>query len=115
MHYAVFEGQSRQYEVPYVDYPAGFLERLSLDATFENLTEGLSSQYGYTILDDSVVRAGGHQGRELRAKSQDGKTSMRIRLFVVRNRMYDVRAAGPQEEAFSPEADKFFDSFTLLK
>jgi hypothetical protein len=115
VHYAVSEGQGRQYGVSYVDYPAGFFEGLSLNVISENMSKMLSSQNGYSILGDSAVRAGGHEGRELRAESQDGKTSMRIRLFVVKDRMYDVTVLGAGEEAFSPEPDKFFDSYTLLK
>jgi len=115
LHQVVFDGQQRHYEVSYADYRLKLLQAIDLDAAVENFRQVLVVQHGYELLEDSIVSAGEYRGRELKAASTIDEQSGRWRLFVVGNRLYSVTVTAPGTEAFSQEADKFFDSFRVVR
>lgn len=111
-HWVVFTWQDSVYAVIYVDYPESFVQQIGSDGIFDNMRDGFKSQFA--LLDELVISLDKYTGRELRVKSIDEANSMRLRLFLIENRLYQVTIASPGEEAFSKDMDQFFDSFKLL-
>jgi hypothetical protein len=58
---------------------------------------------------------GKYKGLEMLVESAEKRALMRIRLFVVGDRIYSLTAVGRKELIEAPETQKFFDSFELLK
>jgi hypothetical protein len=79
-------------------------ERL-LDAAGQGFTTN-----GGKLLSQENLSMNGHPGREVTYTDQDGTTS-KARIFIVRQRLYQLHAIASQ----SQDVKKFFDSFKLIK
>jgi hypothetical protein len=104
------------YLVSYSDYPRNVLTsdpQAVLDA-FRN--SAITSVEG-KLLSERPISIDGYLGRELEIKiADDPDTAMvRLRIYLVGNRLYYVYTLAPEERASSPNVGKFLDSFKLVR
>ncbi len=105
------------YEVHYLEYPESFTDTLNTKSTHalfngtqttninsENIE--LTSSYNIKIL--------GHLGREYRWKDNITSELMRVRLYMVSNRMYILIVKTNGKNNFNVGINQFFESFELI-
>jgi hypothetical protein len=119
LHTKELDQGEKGYFVGYIDLPPDPPPDAKLKEEALNLfRDGMSRSPNITGLQsEKRITIGEHPGRELlynmKVGGQTGK--MKIRLYVVGNRMYQVAAAGTGTIAESPESQRFLDSFELTK
>jgi hypothetical protein len=104
------------YIASYSDYPRNVLTsdpQAILDA-FRN--SAVASVEG-KLLNERSISIDGYLGRELKIKiADDADTAIvRLRIYLVGNRLYYIYTLAPEERASSPSVDKFLDSFKLVR
>jgi hypothetical protein len=108
--------ENRRYDysfaIAYCDYPANLLQA-SAKAGLDGARDGiLANTQGAKLQKETPIALSGHPGRDLTVDVA-GKAKMRIKLYLVKNRLYQLvvvqSGARPSAEAVA----KFFDSFRL--
>jgi hypothetical protein len=61
---------------------------------------------------EKKLKLGSHPGRELHFEVE-GKGLVRLRMYVVKDKLYQLLVAGPKNQVTSKDADKFLESFKL--
>jgi len=95
--------------------PAGESEeqtQMRLDVSREG---ALKTIKGKLIKETKIALDGKYPGRDIEAASPDGKQSVRMRIYYVGTRLYQVMLVGTPTSIASPDAAKFLDSFALTK
>ncbi len=108
-----FEERSGDFTVAWSDpQPAratpGTLEQLDLacNRAIDNLQGKALSRRSITL--------GNHPGREMLVEGPDGKVVVRLRLYLVNGRLYQVAAGGARWWVDRGTTDKVLDSFAVL-
>jgi hypothetical protein len=118
----MFETQlgNMEYAVGYVDLPPDKLKQYKTATLLSNMSQHAASAPNGRILSSKAIKLGSYPGHEIIAdgvSSTDSseKKVLRMRLYLVGNRLYEVLQAAPKSQSQLPDIQKFFDSFTLLK
>jgi TonB family protein len=111
---------SAYYGVTYIEYPSSIEGGGDVKAFLDGMIGAGVKGIGGTLLEEEDTPLDGHPGRFVRVQAGDGYV-MRIRSYVVGNRIYQIsitmrEAGAPQAIArFHDEtAAKFLDSFRLV-
>jgi hypothetical protein len=78
---------------------------------------GVKEVSGKIVKDDEITLDGKYPGRDFTADvpSVGGQSGqMRVRLYLVRGRLFQIMVVGKKSFLESAEVGKFFDSFTFL-
>jgi hypothetical protein len=104
------------YLVSYGDYPQNVLAR-NPQAALDAFGDGAVASMEGKLLSERAISTNGHLGRELEIRLADdsGAAIVRLRIYVVGNRLYTVYTLAPEERASSPNVEKFLDSFKLVR
>jgi hypothetical protein len=104
----------KAYLVAWDDYAPGHLTKANptmiLDAAQGALLKGVNG----TLRNSKAVTIGGYPGREFLFDTPDHNTG-KVRVYVVRNRLYQVWYLGPTGQETRPDVDKFLNSFQLTR
>lgn len=65
-----------------------------------------------TLVEESDVMLGEYAGRQLEVSGSEGY--IKLRVYLVEERLYLLLAASETQEKFPPAGDRFFNSFKLL-
>jgi hypothetical protein len=106
------------YLANYTEYPdsavnSGMKEKLK--DIFRNSIDGAVSNVKGKLLSEKNVSIGGFEGREARIDFQDGMAVIRIRMFLVHNKMYMLETITETSKDNNASITKFMDSFKLIK
>jgi len=102
--------------VTYADYPDTFRD-VDPKTILNGVRDGLKGTDGKVALDEKVTLGKDEdkvEGREFRIEAGT-KTAVRVRVFLVDTRLYQVMVTGTKETVNSKAATEFLDSFKLLK
>ena len=102
--------------VTYADYPETFRE-VDPKTILNGVRDGLKGIDGKVALDEKVILgkdADKVEGREFRIEAGT-KTAVRVRVYLVETRLYQVMVTGTKETVNSKAATEFLDSFKLVK
>ncbi|MEQ6124506.1 hypothetical protein AAON49_09915 [Pseudotenacibaculum sp. MALMAid0570] len=105
------------YQLSYLDYPLSFTDTLTVDHIYalfngaqntniNSKTAELIGVFNHKIL--------GYTGREFRWKDTETKNLIRIRFYLVKNRMYILTVRTEEKNNFNVGINQFFDSFELI-
>jgi hypothetical protein len=72
-----------------------------------------SGKKGKVIFDKELM-LGDHMGREVQVETPEGAV-YRVRMYLVGDRLYQVLVQGARAAALGKEADRYLDSFKLVK
>jgi serine/threonine-protein kinase len=107
-------GNSSAYIIMYADYPQS-VTSVPADKLLDGARDGaVGNSKGKLVQESGLILDGGHPGRELTV-DMDGKGRMKLRLFMVRQRLYQVMVLGSNPEFIESEANtKYLTSFKLI-
>jgi len=66
------------------------------------------------LVTEETIKLEEYQGRDLLVEGPDGKTFLRARLYLVKERLYMIMMQGSKVQVTSDRAKKFMDSFKLI-
>ena len=103
------------YLVSYAEYPEDALKQFSPEQILEAARTGtVENLKGKLASDQKITLAQKHAGREFVVEIPNA-AQYKARIYMVDRRLYQVvMVTASKELATSKEAQKFFDSFTLL-
>jgi hypothetical protein len=100
--------------VGYSEFPEASIKPGTEDKRLDNARDGAVANSKGTLLRQKILLLDSYPGRELDIKI-DAKTMVKVRLYAVKNRLYQLVVFGNDELIHSKEAEKFLTSFKLLK
>ncbi len=113
VHSLILEQGPRAFAVHYTDYPVSMLHNANIDTFMYNVREGvLESVNGTLLSEESFVADTVFSGRSYRIDLPEGNM-MRMRLILVRQRLFQILAAMPADDGYSPEIIRFMDSVDI--
>jgi hypothetical protein len=105
------------YFVSYFDYAPGLARPDNAETMLDGARDGaVSNSHGRLVAESNITLAG-HPGREvvIAAAGEDRPPeTIRIHLFMVKNRLYSVTVGAPRSRAGDKAIDDFLQSFKLL-
>jgi hypothetical protein len=115
----IFVGQEGRtgYFVSYNDHPPELVKRASPENMLDGARDGAVGNIQGNLASESKITLEGYPGREIviDGTAEDGRgLTIRGRLFLVKNRLYQVMAVTPRGQANTKEIDDFLQSFKLL-
>lgn len=105
------------YFVSYCDYPPEVVQKADPEKMLDGARDGAVSNAKGKLLQETKITLAGHPGREMliEAISEMGSASIiKERLFMVKNRLYQVVVVAPRSKVGDKEVDAFLQSFKLL-
>lgn len=109
-----FEKGPLNYYVSYSDYPPQTFVRLSQDQAYTNVINATLANVKGRKEREAEVKLGDVTGREVFIDVPAQHATMRERLFLVGNRLYQIVYGGPPGSENAKPALDFLNSFTLL-
>jgi hypothetical protein len=103
------------YDVNYNDYPDAVVEASDAGSMLDGARDGIVSSLQGKLLTEFIISLDGYPGRDIRVEGPDGEHTVRTRLYLVDNRLYQLTVVTPKEDSFSKDVAKFLDSFELLE
>lgn len=113
-HFFLLERKDVAYMVGYSDYPDTVVQKNNPDAILEAARNGAVANVQGKLLSELMVSLNGYPGRELKIEPAGGKGTIKAKIFMVGNRLYQVMVVTPREKAFSKNVRKCLDSFKLF-
>jgi hypothetical protein len=105
---------NERFSVQYTDYPEQFLkEARSADTVLTKASTVDAFNIGGTVVSEKSFPLGLYPGRELQV--ENAELAMRIRLYLVDQRLYKVVATWPKSRTFSTDDERFLASFRLMQ
>jgi hypothetical protein len=104
---------SSVFMVVYGDYPEALMATEDRNILLDAARDGAVGNIQGTLLSERAISIGDHPGRELQVQSSDGKLALQIRIYLVRNRQYQVVMVSPKSTPSTADRDRFFNSFKL--
>lgn len=115
----VFSGNkgNTSYAVSYTDFPEDFIQRADPERVLNGGRDGAVSNVNGKLVLETQISLGTNPGRELviDAKAGDGRdATIKTRVYLVRNRLYQVMVVAPKGEVSNDEMMKYLGSFRLI-
>lgn len=102
------------YIVAFDDYAAGHLTNSNPSSVLDTAQDALLKALKGTLRQKRPATISGFPGREILFDTPDHNTG-KVRVYVVRNRLYQVWYLGPTGQETRPDVDRFLNSFQLTR
>jgi hypothetical protein len=94
------------------DFPQEMLKGLSVDKRLDSARDGAVANAKGKLKGEKKITLEDYPGREL-VVEVDAKSLVRVRLFVVKNRLYQLLVSGSKDLTGSKLGERFLESFKL--
>lgn len=101
-------------ETEYPDSVINSNKKDKLDKFFRQAIDGAVNNVHGKLLSEKMIAINQFPGREIRVDFQNGKDVIKMRMYLVRNRMFMVETVTDTKKDFNKSINKFMDSFTLI-
>ena len=102
------------YIVAFDDYAPGHLTNSNPSSVLDTAQDALLKALKGTLRQRRPATISGFPGREILFDTPDHNTG-KVRVYVVRNRLYQVWYLGPTGQETRPDVDRFLNSFQLTR
>ena len=105
------------YMVNYTEYPDTLISSEKteiLDDFFRNSIDGAVKNVHGELLSEKIIKIGEYPGREIKIDFKDGMAVIRMRSYLVNNKMYVLQTITETKKDFNKSITLFMDSFELL-
>lgn len=101
----------QEFSVNYTDFPEG-VKGIPAGNVIDGIRNHLVRATRGKLLEDRYVEIKPYQGREIRIETPDRATTL-FRVYLVKNRLYQLRVLALAGQLHPEGAARFFDSFKL--
>ncbi|HPH45512.1 MAG TPA: hypothetical protein PLJ60_02790 [Chryseolinea sp.] len=104
------------YRVTCTEYPDSLFSKIdnsTLEIFFEGSKDAMISKTKGVFLSEKVIELSGFPGREIKASLINGTAVIRVRTYLVKNKVYLVETITDIKKDHNKSIDKFFNSFQL--
>jgi hypothetical protein len=119
LHILMSVTREGSYQIYYFDYPADLAANPNASPSLlDGARQGwLNAIQGRLTGQEHPISLGNHPGREasVEAKNNNQDIKIKIRYYLVQNRIYQIMVSVPKDGKFTAEMNAFLQSFTLLK
>jgi hypothetical protein len=118
VHFFMGEDANRAFMVGYSDYPQDFVDQSDPQVMLDGAVNGaVSNVNGELVSEVKIHLSDRYPGREIVVtamvdNNQEG--TLKGRLFLVNNRLYQIMSIAPSDNLNVQEMDDFINSFELL-
>jgi len=105
------------YIVSYNDYPEVYVGRSNINVFFAGVRDGSVGNINGRVLTQHNISISGYPGLEYVAEfmfKRHGDSTIKTRIYLVNNRLYQVSVIGMRGELSVAQQNKFLNSFKLL-
>ena len=98
------------------EYPSGTAHsdnKAALPEIFEGSVNGAVANVAGKLLSDQAIEINGYPGREFRIDFQDGLAVIKMRSYLVKNKMFILQTICDPKKEGNAAAERFFASFKL--
>jgi hypothetical protein len=113
--YAVVYGDAPS-QTRYLQYIPFFSRAYDPQKTLDEMPEGMAKRLGGNVVGTTNIVLDGNPGREImiQAPKKFGEdVRMKVRVILVKNRIYEIAVVAPNDKLNTPEVNDFLDSFAL--
>jgi hypothetical protein len=106
------------YGVISTEYPDSLINSAFKDKLanlFRNSIDGAVTNVKGKLLSEKEITLDGYPGREIRINYPEGSALIKMRLYLVRNKMFILQTISDMKKEENPSVVKFLDSFGLVK
>lgn len=99
------------------DYPDSLIssyKKDNLESFFRNSIDGAAKNGRGKILSETIIELDGYPGREVRIDFQQGLAVIRMRFYLVKNRLFILQTITITKKDFNKSIDRFMNSFKLV-
>ncbi|NTW99209.1 MAG: hypothetical protein HGB35_04635 [Geobacteraceae bacterium] len=114
LHMFSLEQKESAYVVTYSDFPVAVNQTVDSKAVLDSSRDGAVASFQGKLLTETSISIDGFPGRDLKIESPDGLHTVRLRIFLVKNRLYQVMIVTTKERVDLKDNFKYLDSFKLL-
>jgi hypothetical protein len=111
--YGVSQRQTA-FSVAVADYPPDQVKQLGPVTILDGARDGAVATTQGKLLSELIIDMAGNPGREVKIGIAGGKATVRAKILLVGNRLYQIIAVTPMEDSYAPQVRRFLDSFRLL-
>ena len=98
--------------VGYSDYPQEVIDKSNPRKMLDGARDGAVGNVGGELIDEMELAFQDYPGREIEVEVP-GKATIRARLILIDNRLYQVMVISPSVEILEKKGTEFFDSFAV--
>jgi hypothetical protein len=102
-------------ETEYPDSVINSDKKEILDNFFRNSIDGSVNNVHGKLLTETKIQIDTFPGREIRVDFREGLGVIKMRFYLVKNKMYFLQTITDTKKDFNKSINKFMDSFTLTK
>jgi hypothetical protein len=117
LHTFFVQVRDSAYMVGYSDYPKFLVDSAVVDEMLDGARDGAVANVDGRLVWERRIRLQGYPGRELWIEADvDGESGLaHARLYLVGTRLYQILVAGPTHEYSQSNAEKFLNSFLVVR
>jgi hypothetical protein len=105
--------QNRALVVGYNDLPPANINPAITDKVLDSAAGAVNTGVKGTLLSTKKIALGKNPGREVKIKLPDDKGLLKVNIYLVGNRLYQVHGVGPESFVNSPQLDRYYKSFKV--
>jgi hypothetical protein len=109
----VAELKGGTFAVGYAEFPEQTVKPGTTGRRLDNARDGAVANAGGKLTKERRINLDRYPGREVHIEI-DGKGNVLTRFYAVKNKLYQLVVLGSKDRVYSPDTEKFFDSFQLL-
>ncbi|MEK6256075.1 MAG: hypothetical protein N2C13_02000 [Chloroflexota bacterium] len=102
------------YSAIYANYPTGLIQAYPVGVILDGISFGVVTQSEGELVRNSTITFDGYEGRELEIAAPIGESILRVRIYLIGNRVYQISVVTSAVRQSSEDTVRFFDSFKLL-
>src|SRR5882672_10519914 len=95
------------------EVPQEQVDRAGVAVILDGARDGAVANTQGKLLSEQIVEVSGHPGRELKIEAAGGKATIRARLFLAKNRLYQALVVTPADQSYAPGVNRFLESVKL--
>jgi len=109
-----FTDKQTPFSVVVTELPQEQVESVGPAATLDGARDGAVANTQGILLGELIIQVSGHPGRELKIATGGGKATIRARLFLINNRLYQALVVTPADDSYAPSVRRFLESVKFL-
>jgi hypothetical protein len=102
----------QEFTIAYSEYPDSFVKVTDPKTLLDGSRDGAVRNIQGQLLSETLIDIDGNPGRELRIEGPQ-KMVLKSRMYLVKNRLYQIMVVSKPDHAFDKKIDEVFNSFKI--